>query len=82
MSVMEIEVLLERALSEGSEAPRNARERSRAETRKRLMHAWCELAVENASGNVSVREVAAKAEVSIGAHLLGHGGTRAVLVDS
>ncbi|MCP4638841.1 MAG: TetR/AcrR family transcriptional regulator [bacterium] len=59
--------LLERALSENAEEPKNARERSRVETRRRLMEAWRELVGESASANVSIRDIAAKAQVSVGA---------------
>ena len=67
MAVKGIEPLLARALCEGQEEPRNARERSRIETRRRLMAAWRELVAENTPANVSVRDIAAKARVSVGA---------------
>lgn len=67
MQVKDVEPLLERTLARGEEEPRNARERSRAETRRRLMQAWRELVADSSPAGVSVREVADRAQVSIGA---------------
>ena len=46
---------------------RNARERSRGETRRRLMAAWLELVAKTPPTRVSIRDVVTKAEVSVGA---------------
>lgn len=61
-----LESFLEQALSIGTEQPKNARERSSFETRRRLMEAWRELLVENPPANVSIKDITDKAEVSVG----------------
>ncbi|MCP4642382.1 MAG: TetR/AcrR family transcriptional regulator [bacterium] len=63
----DVESLLHQALSEQQAEPKNARDRSRVETRKRLMQAWRDLVTDRPPGSISVREIAAKAQVSTGA---------------
>ncbi len=67
MATKDIGTLLEHALRQGEDTPKNARERSRAETHRRLMAAWLELTSAQGSASVSIREIAEKAQVSVGA---------------
>ncbi|MBN2309408.1 MAG: TetR/AcrR family transcriptional regulator [Candidatus Hydrogenedentes bacterium] len=46
--------------------PSNARERSRLDTRQRLMSAWIELVAQKAPHAVSIKDITDRAEVSVG----------------
>ena len=67
MGTKDTGALLEQALRQSEEMPKNARERSRADTRRRLMDAWLELASAKSPASVSIRDIATKAQVSVGA---------------
>ncbi len=76
LAVQTLESFLEQALSTRNEQPKNARERSSLETRRRLMAAWRELLVENPPARVSIKDITDKAEVSVGSfysHFKGKG---------
>jgi AcrR family transcriptional regulator len=62
--------LLDTPLSAVTEKPTNARERSRMETRRRLMDAWRELFVDGPGMNTTISDIARKAEVAAGTFYL------------
>jgi AcrR family transcriptional regulator len=49
-----------------SERPKNARERSRLDTRKRLVDAWRELVLTQPQQGATISQIAEKAEVAVG----------------
>jgi AcrR family transcriptional regulator len=67
MVLSDLEPLIAKVVADAEEQPKNARDRSRIETRRRLMSAWLDLAGKNNPANVSIRDIAAKAQVSVGA---------------